>query len=222
MKQIFVHGLGQTPAGWEPLLDLLGAPSDCACPDLTDLLPTGEAAYPGLFDAFSRSCDGWEAPLILCGLSLGGVLSLHYAAEHPERVGTLVLMAPQYRMPKGLLRVQNALFRLMPQTMFRETGFTKTQFMQLCGSMMNLDLSGALCRVACPVLVLCGSRDRANRRAGSELARLLPQAEFRMVEGAGHELNREVPEKLAPLLRDFFARTAPSPGRENTVPQEVL
>ena len=211
MKQIFVHGLGQTPASWEPFLDLVDTSMDCVCPDLTKLLPAGEAAYSEFFRAFSGFCNGWEAPLSLCGLSLGGVLSLHYAAEHPERVGALVLMAPQYRMSKGLLRVQNALFRLMPQTMFRETGFTKAQFIQLCGSMMDLDLSGALCRVACPVLVLCGSRDRANRRACAELARLLPRAEFRVVEGAGHELNREVPEKLAPLLRDFFAQTAPLP-----------
>lgn len=209
MRQIFVHGLGQTPASWEPVLCLLDTRSGCACPDLAELVPDGEVTYPGLFRAFSRFCDRWEAPLALCGLSLGGVLALHYAVEHPERVGSLVLMAPQYRMPKGLLRVQNDLFRFMPQAMFRETGFTKEQFIQLCGSMAELDLSGVLYRVACPVMVLCGSRDRANRRASAELSRLLPEAGFRVVEGAGHELNREAPEKLAPLLRDFHARTSP-------------
>lgn len=209
MKQVFVHGLGQTPASWEPVLRLLDGQPDCACPDLAALMPAGKAAYSGLFSEFSQLCGGWEAPLALCGLSLGGVLCLHYAAQHPERVGALVLMAPQYRMPKGLLRIQNALFRLMPQAMFRETGLTKAQFIQLCGSMAELDLSGALSRISCPVLVLCGSRDRANRRACAELARLLPRAELRVVEGAGHELNREAPEKLAPLLRAFAARTRP-------------
>lgn len=209
MKQIFVHGLGQTPASWEPVLRLLDLSEGCLCPDLAGMMPAGASAYPALFHIFSQYCNKLDGPLALCGLSLGGVLALHYAAEHPERVGSLVLMAPQYRMPKGLLRAQNGLFRLMPQGMFRETGLTKRQFIQLCGSMADLDLSGALCRVVCPVLVLCGSRDRANRRACTELARLLPQAEFRVVEGAGHELNREVPEKLAPLLRDFHARTCP-------------
>ena len=92
MKRIFVHGLGQTPAGWEPVLRLLDGQPDCACPDLAELAPAGEVTYPGLFRAFARFCDG---------------------------------------------------------------------------------------------------------------------AEFRMVEGAGHELNREAPEKLAPLLRAFEDRTHP-------------
>ena len=210
MKQIFVHGLGQTPASWEPVLRLMGSGPDCLCPDLTGLVSTGEATYPALFRAFARLCHAWEEPLALCGLSLGGVLALHYAAEYPERVGPLVLMAPQYRMPRGLLTVQNGLFHLMPRSMFRETDFSKTQFIQLCGSMMDLDLREKLPRVRCPALVLCGSRDRANRRACTELARLLPRAELQVVKGAGHALNQEVPEKLTPLLRDFCLRTMPS------------
>ena len=205
MKQVYIHGLGQTPANWEAVLRLMEAPKDCACPDLAKMVPVGETTYPNLYKAFTQLCHGLQAPLALCGLSLGGVLALQYAAEHPERVGSLVLIAPQYRMPKRLLQMQNVLFRLMPRSMFRETGFTKHQFMQLCGSMMNLDLRGALSQITCPILILCGSRDWANRQACTELARLLRRAELYIVEGAGHELNREAPEKLALLLRDFYA-----------------
>ena len=209
MTQVYIHGLGQTPASWGPLLGLLGTPPDCVCPDLTTMVSAGETTYPALYHTFAGLCDGLETPLMLCGLSLGGVLALHYAAQHPERMGALVLMAPQYRMPKRLLQVQNVLFRLMPRAMFRETGFTKSQFIQLCGSMAELDLSGALSRIICPTLILCGSRDRANRRACAELAVLLRGAELQTVAGTGHELNREAPERLAPLLQDFYARTIP-------------
>ena len=207
MTQVYIHGLGQTPASWGPLLERLDAPPERVCPDLTELVSAGAAVYPALFRAFARYCDGLEGPLALCGLSLGGVLAIHYAAQRPERMGALVLMAPQYRMPKRLLQFQNGLFRLMPPAMFRETGFAKAQFVQFCGSMMDLDFSGALSRISCPTLVLCGSRDRANQRACRELVQRLSKAELRMVAGAGHELNRETPEKLAPLLRDFYART---------------
>ena len=207
MRQVYIHGLGQTASSWEPVLHLLGAPESSVCPDLAKLVSTEKAIYPALYHAFARLCDGLEEPLMLCGLSLGGVLALHYTVEHPERVGALVLIAPQYKMPKRLLQIQNVLFRFMPPAMFRETGFAKAQFVQLCGSMMDLDFSGALSRISCPTLVLCGSRDRANQRACRELVQRLSQAELRMVAGAGHELNRETPEKLAPLLRDFYART---------------
>lgn len=207
MRQVYVHGLGQTAASWAPVLRQLGGPADVVCPDLAGIIPSGAVTYPRLYSAFARLCGGLEGPLALCGLSLGGVLSLHYAAEHPERVGSLALIAPQYRMPRRLLQVQNILFRFMPQSMFRETGFSKSQFIQLCGSMEDLDLSEALTGISCPTLILCGSRDRANRRAGAELARLLPGAEFQIVEGAGHEVNRDAPEQLALLLRAFFLRT---------------
>ena len=209
MKQVYIHGLGQTPANWDSVLRLAGAPEDCVCPDLAKMVPVGETTYPNLYKAFTQLCHGLQAPLALCGLSLGAVLALQYAAEHPERVDCLVLIAPQYRMPKRLLQIQNVLFRLVPRFLFRETGFSKGQFMQLCGSMMNLDLCGALSQISCPALILCGSRDRANRRACMELARLLRRAELYIVEGAGHELNREAPEKLALLLRNFYARGQP-------------
>ena len=206
MKNVFVHGLGQTPDSWRPVFSLLDGPGDCVFPDLAAMVSAGEATYARLYRAFTRLCDGLEAPLALCGLSLGGVLSLHYAVEHPERVGSLVLIAPQYKMPKRLLQVQNTLFRLMPRAMFRETGFEKAQFLQLCRSMMELDFSSALSGIACPTLVICGERDRANRQACKDLARLVKRAELRVVEGAGHELNREAPEKLALLLREFYDR----------------
>ena len=207
MRQVYVHGLGQTAADWDSVLRQLGRAAGRVCPDLAGMLPSGEVTYPRLYSAFARLCDGLEAPLALCGLSLGGVLSLHYTAEHPGRVGALALIAPQYRMPKRLLQIQNILFRFMPQSMFRETGFSKSQFIKLCGSMRDLDLSEALADISCPALVLCGSRDRANRRASAELAQLLPGAEFRIVEGSGHEVNRDAPEQLALLLRAFFLRT---------------
>ena len=204
MTQIYLHGLGQTPASWDPLLRLMDAPEDPLLPDLTKLVPAGDTTYPALYSAIAQRCDQADAPLALCGLSLGGVLALQYAAEHPARVGALVLLAPQYRMPTRLLRLQNALFRLMPPSCFRETGFTKAQFLQLCRSMMDLDLTPLLSHVSCPVLVLCGSRDRANKRACAALVQRLPQATLHLISGAGHECNRDAPEALATLLRQFF------------------
>lgn len=207
MTQVYVHGLGQTPASWGPVLSLLDASDEPVCPDLTQLVSAKEINYSHLYGAFAQFCDNLEAPLALCGLSLGGVLALHYAAEHPERVGSLVLIALQYRMPKRLLRMQNALFHVMPSSMFRGTGFSKAQMIQLCGSMLDLDLSGRLSDISCPTLILRGNRDRANKLACTELAQLLRRAELHIVEGAGHEVNREAPEQLAVLLRAFYAQT---------------
>lgn len=51
--------------------------------------------------------------------SLGAVLTLNYAIDHPDKVKALVLIAAQYKMPKKLLKVQNMLFHLMPNSAFQ-------------------------------------------------------------------------------------------------------
>lgn len=207
MRQIYLHGLGQTPADWEKTIALSGSARCSVCPDLASLLQGQEAAYGNLYRAFSKICDSFDEAADLCGLSLGGILALNYAIDHPRKVHSLVLIAAQYKMPKGLLRFQNILFRFMPRAMFRQTGFGKAEFLRLCGTMAELDFSDSLQKVACPVLVICGGKDAANKTAAEELAGILRNAELQVIPGAGHEVNVEAPEKLAKALRDFYSRT---------------
>ena len=72
--------------------------------------------------------------------------------------------------------------------------------------MVDLDFRGELGRIACPALILCGERDRANKKAALELRDGIPGAELAWVPGAGHEVNREAPEALAALLEAFYRR----------------
>jgi len=201
MRQIYVHGLGQTSASWEKVI---GPPESSVCPDLAEM--GRDATYQSIYEGFSQICDGFDEEVDLCGLSLGGVLALNYAIEHPQKVNSLVLIAAQYKMPKGLLRLQNLLFQFMPKSMFRETGFGKKEFIQLCKTMMELDFSHTMQNVTCPTLVVCGERDSANQKAAKEIACLLKNAELCIIRGAGHEINTEAPEELSKTLREFYNR----------------
>ena len=203
MKYIYLHGLGQTPDSWNRVLGYLNAPTNSICPDLAKLVHGREAKYSDLYAAFSALCDTIEDDLTLCGLSLGGVLALNYAIDHPERVKALVLIAPQYKMPRTLLKLQNILFRFMPKSAFSQTGFQKDDFIRLCHSMAELDFSRSLRKVTCPVLVLCGEHDRANQKACKMLACLLKNAQFQLVPGAGHEVNVDAPERLVKILKKW-------------------
>ncbi|HIY20311.1 MAG TPA: alpha/beta hydrolase, partial [Candidatus Flavonifractor merdigallinarum] len=62
MKQVYIHGLGQTPASWEPVLHLLDTSSDAICPDLTKMVSAEDATYSTLYHSFTRFCDGLETP----------------------------------------------------------------------------------------------------------------------------------------------------------------
>ena len=125
MKYIFLHGLGQVPSDWETTIKRLDLGLDVGCPDLSDWLSGKEASYFNLYHALESYCEQQEEPLHLCGLSLGGILALHYALEHAEKVASLVLIGTQYIMPKRLLKFQNMIFHLMPNRSFRKMGFGK-------------------------------------------------------------------------------------------------
>ena len=139
MPIVFLHGLGQKPEDWNPVVNRLAKGSQALCPNLYALERDGDD-YPALYGAFERYCDGLEGQLDLCGLSLGGVLALQYAAEHPERVNSLALIGARASMPGGLLAIQNLMFRLMPAESFRKIGMEKQAVIKLCASMAELDL----------------------------------------------------------------------------------
>ena len=203
MEAVFLHGLGQGPSAWEGVVS--GLPDVAAdCPDLFALAEGDMPDYPALCRGILEYCGKKEPPLHLCGLSLGAVLALHYALDHPERVGSLVLIAGRSRMPGTLLKLQGLLFRLMGEKSFQETGVSKAGAIALTASMAQLDFRQRLGRIRCPTLILCGERDGANRREAAALAGGIPGAGLAILPGAGHEANRDAPEALAEALRQFY------------------
>ena len=204
MKQIYVHGLGQTPDSWAKTIAHTKTGEHSVCIDLPEILQGKKVTYQNLYTAFSDACNTYDEPVDLCGLSLGGVLALNYTIDHPEKVHSLVLIATPYKMPRHLLQFQNMLFRIMPKSMFQQMGFSKRDFLQLCKTMMSLDFSDSLSKISCPALVICGEKDTANKSASVKLAHFLNNAEFSILKGIGHEVNTEAPEQLAAILCSFY------------------
>lgn len=75
---------------------------------------------------------------------------------------------------------------------------------QLAASMAEVDIPALLPRVRCRTLVLCGEKDRANRKAARQLQEGLSNAAMQTIDGAGHEANREAPEALSAALAAFY------------------
>ena len=202
MEYIYLHGLGQTAASWQPLLEQL--PEKGTCLDLVGLIKGKEATYSNLYAAVSQACDAADDPLVLCGLSLGAVLALNYAIDHPEKVKALVLIATQYKMPKALQALQNVMFHFMKESAFQQTGFQKANFVSLCKTTGKQNFSQSVKTLRCPTLLVCGEQDSANQKASKALAAILPNAEFKEIPGAGHEVNTQSPDRLAAVLQEFY------------------
>ena len=188
MKTILIHGLGQTAGAWNKTTELLPQ-EDVLCPELSAFI--GGGSYGELYSGFSRYL---------------AVLALNYAADRPGSVRGLALAAPQFRMPKALLRFQGAVFRLMPEKSFAGSGLTKKQMISLTGDMARLDFTPSLARIECPVSIACGERDKANISAARELESILPQARLTVIRGAGHEINTEAPGETARFIIQALRR----------------
>lgn len=204
MKYLYLHGLGQNADSWNKVTSATEVSENSACLDLAEMVKGKGATYSALYSAFSEMCNAEHEDIILCGLSLGSVLALNYAIDYPQKVKALVLIAAQYKMPARLLKLQNALFHFMPQSMFQQTGFGKLDFISLCSTMAELDFSDSLNQISCPALVVCGEKDKANKKASIELTDILKCSQFKEISETGHEVNLESPEKLASLLREFY------------------
>ena len=204
MKYLYLHGLGQNPDSWNRTIKETKVSESSVSLSLSEMLEGKSATYKELYSSFSGECDKENEEIVLCGLSLGAVLALNYAIDHPDKVKALVLIAAQYKMPKELLKVQNMLFHLMPNSAFNKMGFKKADVISLCGTMAELDFSDSLHKVSCPVLIVCGEKDNANKKASKELASYLSDSHFHELLKAGHEANIEAPEELAAVLQKFY------------------
>ena len=204
MAYIFIHGLGQTPESWDQVISNMSLTEEVLCPNLPALITEQECKYKNLYAVFCRYCETESGKINLCGLSLGGILALNYAIDHPKKIKSLVLIGTKYVIPKKLLAVQNAIFRLMPSKSFESMGFSKKNFIQLSKTMADLDFSLKLGSITYPTLVVCGEKDAANKKASEELSERIPEASLSLIPGSGHEVNQQAPIRLAEVLNGFW------------------
>jgi len=209
MQYIFIHGLGQKPSSWDNVIKFMPQ-AQTVCPDLFALTGDAEMNYPNLYCAFSNFCNEIPETLNLCGLSLGGILALNYALDYPEKIQSLVLIGTQYKMPKTLLKLQTIVFKILPEIFFKKQGVQKNEFLKtylgLMNTMTDLDFSGKLKDISCPVLILCGDKDHANKKAAKGFTEHIPQATLQFIENAGHEANVASPKELAKLISMFCSK----------------
>ena len=203
MKYLYLHGLGQTNASWDNVIKETEVVDDSISLSLNAMK---HATYDELYSSLTKECDQYD-DIVLCGLSLGAVLALNYALDYPNKVKKLVLIAPQYKMPKMLLRLQNIMFKLMPASNFDSIGFKKEDFISLCSSMAKLDFSHLLDKISCPVLVVCGEKDNVNKKAAKELVKHLKDAKYLELLNTGHEANIESSKELAVELNKFYQKS---------------
>lgn len=203
MTTILVHGLGQNQQAWNEVIRLLNFNDDIMVPQLNNFEISGPLTYEKLYGEFCALCHR-ESSINLCSLSLGAILCLNYAIDYPENVNSLTVIAPQYKIPKGLFKVQNMIFKLLPKSAFTKMGFSKTETLSLVNSMVNIDFTDRLKRINCPTLIMCGAKDNANIKATKSLRGLIQDSIYEEIKNSKHEVNIGNPSGLANQLNEFI------------------
>lgn len=205
MKNILVHGLGQNAQSWNRISEYLNKNAITPlCPDLFSLLQNNEKDFSAFYHAICTYCLNQNDKLNLCGLSLGGVLSLEFAKQYPEKVNSLIIIGTPYQIPKALFKLQGIIFHLMPKSVFLKMGNDKKSFISLVNSMGALKIHEGLNKITCDSLILCGIKDKANKKGAVSLNEHIKNSQLKFIEDASHEVNIENPDKLAEIILEFW------------------
>jgi pimeloyl-ACP methyl ester carboxylesterase len=228
---VLLHGVGTGARGWTPQLEALSGTRQVLAPDLPGF---GESHGPftiaGAVEQLRAELERRDVERIdLCGLSLGALVALEYAAAWTEQVASLTVCAGFARLPAEIQGMQTAMveaLRGMPPEAFPSvivdmtravpepyraaahadiSGFTHSTLADVMAEATAFDItqSARFQALRMPTLILYGEHDAMNAPMCRNLANLL-QAELERVPDAGHVANLDAPEAFNALLRDFL------------------
>lgn len=166
------------------------------------------------------------------GHSMGGMVAQELAIRYPDRLWALVLAETSYgvrsRWYEALLTdLTIPLIRYVPVawqadlyacTLGKYTPgvepYVRREIGELAGdpgtvwamwqAVMRFEARGRLCQIRAPTLVLTGEHFRQTHGQGRTMARLIPDAQWAVVEGAGHMLNWDNASQFTALVLAFL------------------
>jgi pimeloyl-ACP methyl ester carboxylesterase len=186
--------------------------------------PAGWQSFEQLGDDLVALIDHLgHGPVHVAGISDGGVAVLDVALRRPDRLRTAVLVGTNYRVDERTLGEADSIDaetieRDHPQLAARfaahhDAGKHPGFWKELIGQIIDNNrvnpawTAGDLGRVRCPTLLIAGEDDPfANTEQMIVMKREIPDAEWLIVNRAGHAVHAEHPEFVGPRIVDFLLR----------------
>jgi 3-oxoadipate enol-lactonase len=232
-RMVLIHSLGMDRSFWAPVIERLGADIiilayDCRGHGRSDK-PKGPYRVEGFADDLADLLDhvGWRSAII-AGASMGGCISLAFAAAYPARVEALGLIdttawydAPD-KWEERAARSETAglsemidfqvtrwftdAFRTARPDIVKASvdvllANSAAAYAETCRMLGACNLTAALPRIAVPTRVVVGDEDYATPVAMAEaLNRGIAGSTLTVLKGARHLTPLETPERVAAEL----------------------
>ncbi|MDR1493837.1 MAG: alpha/beta hydrolase [Planctomycetaceae bacterium] len=237
-----VHGFPFDHEMWLPLVSYLSDDCRLVFPDLRGFgktpLPVSRVTTMRQFAEDLRQFLTQKKPtsrIVICGLSMGGYVALHFARMFPECLSGLILCdmkaaadlqtAADNRRRRadalpttGLSALADAMIPNLFAPAVDEEKIQKVRRMILRQSVNGTaaadrgmaerpDMTDWLPEIHTPTLVVCGEQDQISTPAEMKtIAERLPSADFATIPNAGHLSPLESPEVFAAHVKDFLKK----------------
>ena len=213
---VLVHGLTAAIDWWRPTVTALERTHDVHVVRLPGLRYREAAQWLGEWLQRERL-----AGAAVVGHSMGGTVALALAADAPQLVGRLALIAPA-----GIFATQARRSYILP--LARSVGLHPrrlalaardvlrvgpVRLWRVGNDLLASDIASTLRSVSTPTLVLWGARDRLlPPTIGSLFTAELPDSRLVVLDRCGHVPMLEAPDDLHRELRRFLEEGADQPG----------
>lgn len=237
---VLLHSLGADGQMWNDCVDRLRVHHRLVLPDARGHGASGASA--------TASVDMWVndlevvlaaadvGPVLLAGVSMGGIQALAYAAAHPGQVHALVIADSFAALPAEVSEAKIAALagraRTSPMPRVAEeylaetfsqpfptsagtvrealAGMDPDSYVAAVSACFGARIEDRLREVNVPTLVLWGERDTKTPRGLSErIAAGIPDARLQVLPDAGHLSNIDNPDAFATELLQFAAAHVP-------------
>ena len=202
---ILLHGLAGSGSWWKRVVPALEPDHEVRIVDLPRRLV--------LEDATEWLAEQLESPSYLVGHSMGGLIAARLAAERPELVDRLALIAPAGASPGTRIAHVAPLLRTVRRSsphflalLARDAVLAgPRRLWRAAGEVLEADLRAHLEDITAPTLVVWGGRDRLLPPALGEVFRAeIRDATLVVLEHAGHVPMFDAADELSRELADFL------------------
>jgi 3-oxoadipate enol-lactonase len=240
---IFVHGFPYDHNMWQAQADEFGKDYLCVSYDVRGLGESpavdGQFTIESFVDDLEKITDELklEKP-ILCGLSMGGYISLRATERIQNKFGALILCDTKSTADdnEGKLKrataikqinsgefntfIESFVLNCFGEMFVKENSAEYRRVVDrskknnpigvkgcLLAMVSRTDTTENLSKINIPTLVICGSEDRLSPPdVMKSMADKIPNANFVLVEGAGHMTPIENPQAVNKAIRDFLIK----------------